>query len=65
MIGRNTLTLNEATMQIAVQEYLAKRWPDATPTVVSVKAAANANNYGGIPSTFAVEVEVEKGEATS
>ena len=38
MKGTNALRLNEATMIEAVQEYLQKRMPTATPVVVSVKS---------------------------
>ena len=38
MIGTNELRLNEATMIEAVQEYLDKRMPTATPKVASIKS---------------------------
>lgn len=52
MKGNNTLLLNAATMAEAVQEWLAKRMPEQTPTVTSVRADSSS---GHAPS-FRIEL---------
>lgn len=37
MKGSNEIILNSATVQLAVQEYLAKRWLVGCPKVMGVK----------------------------
>lgn len=60
MKGNNTLTLNEATMIEAVQEYLAKRMGATyVPKVTSVKPAAD-KSYS---SCQVFEVHVVKDDA--
>jgi hypothetical protein len=54
MKGNNELKLNTATMIIAVQEYLEKRWANTVencPKVTNVEAASNG--YG---QTFTVSL---------
>jgi hypothetical protein len=60
-IGTSKLELNEATMIVAVQEYLDKRAKDGfSPLVKSVKAGAgNYNNCG-----FSVELSEPVADAT-
>lgn len=51
MIGHNTLELNGATMQEAIQEYLDKRMGTYSPKVVNVTASNSVGCY-----TFRVDV---------
>jgi len=57
MKGNNTLELNEATMIVAVQEYLNKRITVETPIVKSVKRSGKAYENG-----FTVELAEGEGK---
>ena len=54
--GTNEIVLNSATVQLAVQEYLARRWLTDCPKVTGLKA--NKTNYDE-SYTFTLEA-VEK-----
>ena len=66
MIGHNDLTLNEATMIEAVQEWLDKRWAvDPKPKVKSVKMTKRDRPEGYGANTFTVELEVQEAKEPS
>lgn len=52
MIGRNTMSLNTATMIEAMQEYLDKRMGEHAPRVMNVEADSR-----GMGSSFKIETE--------
>lgn len=55
--GNNTLTLNEATMIVAMQEYLDARAKEGIgPKVISVKGSS------GVESTFIIMTSETKGD---
>lgn len=45
MKGINTLTLCLSELQVAIQEYLDKRWTEDTPTIDSV--SLNSSDHKG------------------
>lgn len=62
MKGDNQMILNTATMMLAVQEYLNRRWDEtasgeACPQVTDVKASSNG--YGGHDLAFVVSLKSE------
>jgi len=43
MKGLNTLTLCLSELQVAIQEYLEKRWTEDTPTIDSITLCSNSD----------------------
>lgn len=66
MKGSNTLTLNEATMIEAVQEYLTKRMGATyVPKVTSVKPDGKSQPHYSGGQLFEVQVTKDDSQATS
>lgn len=61
MKGNNSIEMNQATLQEAIQEYFDKRWSGPPQEVMSVKIAD-----GSRTDSLSVEVHLtEKAEKTS
>lgn len=54
MTGNNSLILNQATMQTAIQEYLEKRWAVTAPETCPKVTKVEATQQGGTIECFKV-----------